>query len=295
MAEEIPLDQIEAAAIEVLSHYARMGRPLTKAEQRDFGPIEDAYEAATETRDFRKLAPEVQAHHQHLLAQLHSIVTPPIVDDVALEEIPLQELVERTRAALDLRRAFRRPLLPSERQIFRPLAAAWQTEKIGEALKDTPRELWLRYNDLFTALMRQIVDPDPPEGDGELVPQLDHQRPEMRAELHDGNYSLKNQRFSGKSIHRLTTAEAKERMSFIARLCNGIAALTYELALVHQREQDDAAEMVRLGTYMVAKVENILSNLKGKAIPATPSPEEVIENARKMGALLRPEGTSDAP
>lgn len=284
MSSIIPFEQVEAAAHEILDHHAKVGRPLNKSERRDFAGVLEMYESVVESREFRKLPKDIKARHHAVIDALRNVIEPPPPEEIILEPLSLEDLETRILAVLDVAESFKRPLSPEERKPFRPLLAHCYADHIKEAVAAMDDSWQDHYVKLFTEL-REAIAPDPPIGEGELVPRFTRVKNDQRVERHKGNNAVKSKAIEGMDVRRMTTEEVRAAISFISRLCSALVVLTQELALVSPRHRPVVLEIVRSGTYASAAAERFVAGFKLDDIPDESTPAEIAEHARIMGEL----------
>ncbi len=199
-------------------------------------------------------------------------------------EMTLVELEGMTVAFLDFVEAIGRPLLLSERLAFRFILIGWESRPTRVAFRKSVPKAKLPYYLNLIEQLREVFVPDPVK-----QIRLKRDKPEVEAELNDGNYSLKTPLFRGVSVPRLTTREMVERMAMMARFGAGSAMLACELSLARNRDQPEAAAMVLLAHQMAKLNRAFVARCKAKPeIPIEPSSGEIVANMRIMGDLMAP-------
>lgn len=291
----IPFEQIEEAANSVLDHHAFVGRALTRSERADFAPILELYESWQESPGFKELAADAREHHADKLAAVRDVIEPPPPEDLVLEPLSLSEIESRIVAFVDLAETFQRPLMPEERKPFKDLLANCYAEHTRSAIAALPEAQQTYYYELITSL-RNIVEPDPPVGEGELLPSFTRTRSEQRNELNykidkdgkkKGNYSVKTRALEGLSIRRLTPEETRSRLKFVGKLITGIGVLTRELALASPPHRAIVADIVRCARFAIKRAEKFTQSYDPDSLPEELTPEEISDHARIMGELTQ--------
>lgn len=281
-ATSIPSEQIEEAANEVLDYHARMGRPLNRAERRDFAPILELYESWLESDDYLELPNDTQARHEHTIDALRKVISPPPPEDVILEPLSLPEIESRILCVLDIAETWARPLLPEERKPYRDLLANCYSESTRDAIAALPSHRHDHYYRMFAEL-REVVEPDPPVGDGQLLPPLTRTHESQRIELHAGNFAPRIRVLEGLAVRRLTAEETRARLTFIGRLVCAIGVLARELAMASPQHRCVVQEVARAGQYATACARRFTQTFDPDGMPADLTPDEVSEHARIMG------------
>lgn len=207
-----------------------------------------------------------------------------------MDGISLDQLEGTAIAFLDLAESIGRPLLPSERHAFRWILIAFESDGIKKSARSLDEET-LAYHSQLIGNVRSVLIPDPVK-----QTHFRREKPEEVAVLNNGNYSVKAAPFRGVSIRRMNAAEAMERAALLAKMGEGMAALVRELALVRLSDSEEAAQIARAARRLMELAGAFAARCKATptVIPAEPSISELMDNARKMNALMKPEKTNGA-
>jgi len=162
--------------------------------------------------------------------------------------IQLDQLEDSAAKFIAFAESLGRPLVSVERNAGRPLLVEFEAPAIRGAFGRMKKERLAHYTNLIEDL-REFVSPYPVK----QAPHLERHKSETVAELHKGNFALLAPAFNGVHVRRLSAAEATERVALMVSLCDGIAVLAYELALVRNSDRPEAARMRKLANLMAKR------------------------------------------